>query len=199
MRIVILLGLVILGVWWWQPAVEKQNPNKPVVNVVETNFTFTDDDLQALPKAEENAIAYAYKAIPHRRTIYERAESPLDKNVSRYLEAVFSLTDRALVLRMNLLGGSDSVNAYQPILADLQKIKVPKEAREVHELIILAVMEQQKVFISQEAGDMQHKKAFTNSSHGKLGKSYSMLMKTFPESQHNQQAFFDYLCALDFM
>jgi len=95
------------------------------------------------------------------------------------------------------------------VLARLNALSSPEYLEEPSELIVSAIEEQKQFFqewaeaSDEEKADIREQTArhpLVQSSHRKLIKAYKKLMSQFPEeTKHNKKAFFDHLCALDFI
>jgi len=140
------------------------------------------------------SVDEAYQSVPHRRTQYIAADSAQAQEVSSYIEALFKLTDLALIERINGLNDAYNKKRYQARINQLKLLKTPTQAKVAHELIVAAIEQHQQYF---EGSKLDWQLAKSASS--KLIKAYYHLMRTFPDNSHNQQAYFDHLCALDFI
>lgn len=143
---------------------------------------------------ESLSVTEAYKAVPHRRTEYLTENSSQPTVVNTYLRDLFEATDLALIERIQGVTGAYDKVRYQNRIELFDAIKPPSEANAIHQLIVTAVNEQRQYF----DGDMRDKN-LVQSSHVKLIQAYQHLLREFPDSRHNQQAYFDHLCALDFI
>ena len=89
------------------------------------------------------------------------------------------------------------------ILHRLGKLKTPSMLEPVYKHIIAAIKQQQSYFAlmdSKGANSRLNQQNLVNNSSQHLRAAYSRLMSLYPEeTKHNKQAFFDYLCALDFI
>ena len=165
-------------------------------------------------------VEEAYKAIPHGRTPFNQRESEVAELDSGYLDDLFSLTDNAVVARVQQQqtmsryeGGDNGQGWYDEtidgVLARLNALSSPEYLEEPSELIVSAIEEQKQFFqewaeaSDEEKADIREQTArhpLVQSSHRKLIKAYKKLMSQFPEeTKHNKKAFFDHLCALDFI
>lgn len=160
--------------------------------------------------ADDETIAAAYRAIPHRRTTFDRGAARMTDREKTYLRAFFHLVDLAMVERVRMArwlssAGSEGKLAsnYGVILEELAELDPPRSLREVQKLVAAAIEEQRALL---EAWKKVGKRTFprgdsrVRSSSSKLHRAYSLLMKAYPrEERNNKQAFFDHLCALDFI
>ncbi len=166
--------------------------------------------------AERMTVSEAYRAIPHRQTSFSKSQAKMSEDEKNYLARLFDLADQAMVARVETMlwfqsGGrrGESYENYtrrvDGVLAALAQSSVPRRLRGVHNLIAEAVVDQKAYFAKwHEMQDMERRfdprSGAVRSSHQKLIKAYNTLMQLYPrESPHNQQAFYDHLCALDFI
>ena len=169
------------------------------------------------------SIEEAYRAIPHKQTTFDPASAKMTHDEASFLHEFFSLVDLTMVERVQTLGWFHSNGArgrpfghYRMQITDLlsrmENLKVPASLKPVHKLVTEAIGEQKGYFENwQQSMDRsetfkyppgarmpRHKNV--SSSHHKLIQAYNRLMKLYPEEiKHNQKAFFDHLCALDFI
>jgi len=169
----------------------------------------------AAPGAQALEVAEAYAAIPHRRTPYDISLSPEAAAQKTSLGRLFSHTDKGVVLRVEGMKAHTSRDAaalkrvvaeYDALVAALQKEDLVPQVAPARALIVDALKLQQRHFQSRPAGGL----AFTHKeiesipevrqSSQMLQKAYGLLMAAFPaEVARNRTAFFDHLCALDFL
>ena len=153
----------------------------------------------------------AYASIPHRRTPYSVASSAATRPQTEALARLFELSDQAMVLRVRGLAAvrsrdlaslRDVLQDYRGPLDMLQKAPVAPEVQQVQSLVLLAVRQHKAFFETKLAAGVRDA-VFTPvvyQASGNLRQAYSLLMAVFPkESPSNRQAFFDHLCALDFI
>ena len=172
-------------------------------------------------RAEDMTISQAYRALPHQRTQFNASHAKMSAQESKYLDHLFFVTDLAFRERMVMLrafqGGQDHryIEAYNKeignLLGSFEFIDPPNRALgQVEKLIIESVSEQREFFnIWYKArGTSQYKQLqknvashkYVQSSHQKLIQAYGVLKQNYPqEMPHNQQSFYDHLCALDFL
>ena len=164
------------------------------------------------PTVRYNAttVEEAYRAIPHRRTVFDERAAKMAHEERDYLEQCFELVDAAIVERVRMLqwlksAGKDGAKAahYDAILAQLNALPVPERLRGVHELVIAGIQEQRQALAEWERDTLPmdlHQHPLVGSSSAKLRQAYQVLMQLYPEeSTQNKDAIFDYLCALDFI
>jgi hypothetical protein len=154
----------------------------------------------------------AYAAIPHQRTVFDTMGSRLPTEQADALDKLFLLLDRAIVLRVDALSAlkrgdaahlQANVVEYPALIAAMRALRLTPQTQAATSLIIQAVQQHQAFFNSKLADGSRLDSGFTadvSQSSQNLHQAYSLLMRTFPEeTPHNRQAFFDYLCALDFL
>jgi len=165
------------------------------------------------------SVEEAYRAIPHRRTEFRFDRSPIPSPERDYLSTMFDLIDRGVVLRVSALrsfteGGPDRDSLLADIsrLADLveNEITPPESLRDYHAEVVTALKNQRELFTqwrregeSFQYGDGQRlgQSPLVQASSRALRAAYGILMKRYGsrEDRENQNAFFDYHCALDFL
>ncbi len=155
-------------------------------------------------------VAEAYQAIPHQQTTFAPNLASMPINERRFIESLFELTDFAVAERVQSLHyfqtggqrGNAPVN-YQTLLARLNALSAPLALGEVKSLIASAVTEQQRYFSNlnpQTELKFNSRDPLVQSSHRKLLAAYQLLIARYQsEHAHNKKAFFDHLCALDFI
>lgn len=168
--------------------------------------------------AKALTISEAYAAIPHRQTPYNPQISPLEITDAEFLSVLFTLTDEAMRLRVEALNQlynnyeyaymNDYNMKYDEVLKRLRRLPATGAAKTAQYIIIDAIQEQ-KDFLNkwaeapqeelQSYRDYKSHKAVRN-SHRALLRAFGILMDAFPqEDPQNKKAFFDHLCALDFI
>ena len=156
-------------------------------------------------------IEAAYRAIPHKRTVFLSDQAQMSRQESSYLQALFALTDCAVAERVHLqdrLRRGHSVEIattnYPAIMQGVRSLETPPGLVPVQSLILEAIQEQRD-YLEQwaQSGDPKYfnrHAPLIQKSHGKLIAAYLELKRRYSgESAHNSQAFYDYLCALDFI
>lgn len=161
--------------------------------------------------SQDMPVAQAYSAIPHQRTTYRMDWTNLSPEDAAYLMALFEITDAGVVERVStqrtIQGGPGRAprhSNYDAILQALASLDTPEKLLPVEGLIFDAIVEQRRYLKQWRESGSPHffdrGAPLVRSSHGKLIAAYKRLMMLYNrESQHNKQAFFDHLCALDFI
>ena len=156
-------------------------------------------------------IEEAYSAIPHRRTEFDYNSAKMSLEEKTYLSEVFELTDLATIEKVNMLMwlGSNGQKGevakhYSNIISSLYNLNPPSGLDNFHNLIISSIKEQKETLfkwkISSFDYSMIRSESLVRSSSKKLKSAYRILKKQYPgESSYNKRAFFDHLCALDFI
>lgn len=167
----------------------------------------------ALPAAAMT-VAEAYAAIPHKRTEFAARRSTLPAADARALERLFRLTDQGVVLRVRGLqalragdvAGLQRIMAqYDELLAALRGAAMTAPTEAVRASVVQAVDDQRRLYAGKLASGAAGRRdaRLTQEAHqgsAKLHQAYSMLMSAYPhEEAANKTAFFDHLCALDFL
>jgi hypothetical protein len=163
------------------------------------------------------SIEDAYKAIPKEQTPYDANNSPLSAPDAQYLAAFFMTLDYAVALRVELLNAmlNDQFydieyfqQAYVGIIQDLQSMPTPHKHYETQRLVLEALQEQWAFFEEWHYADYQMKSIYRSynnqpkvkSSSRKLIMAYNLFLQAYPnETQWNKKAFYNHLCALDFI
>ncbi len=165
--------------------------------------------------AHAMTVEEAYAAIPHKRTVFDGNTSKLSAAQIDSLKRLFASSDQGVVLRVDglrALRGADAVllrktiGSYAALATALNSLNVSAEIKPAQTLIAQAVADHQRFFeMKLRDNDTLAKRdaAFTadiNQASQKLHRAYDVLMKAFPnEPANNKTAFYDYLCALDFL
>jgi hypothetical protein len=154
------------------------------------------------------SLGEAYAKIPHRRTPFNARRSPMDEVTKRDVSRLLSIADRGVVLRVRLTeelarggDGSELIELYEPLLLELKTVGSPK-INEVSSLLESVLMDHRQFFSDWAAGahggGLSHPIVTRSSS--RLHRAYAILLGISPDEESaNKQAFFDSLCALDFI
>ena len=163
------------------------------------------------PQAWTMSLDEAYASIPHQRTPYSAASSSAARPQAEALARLFELSDQAMVVRVRGLAAlrsrdearlRDVLHGYRGPLEGLQQAPTAPEMQQAQALVLLAVRQHKAFFEAKLAAGVRDA-TFTPVVHqasANLRQAYSLLMAAFPrETPRNRQAFFDHLCALDFI
>ena len=164
------------------------------------------------------SIEEAYRAIPHKNTLFLTDHSKLDFLTRMSLQKYFDLVNQAVVQRVQTLQWfasngkqGEDYKVYhkeiETVLTALRRIKPPKDMKKPIGLAISAIQDQSAYFAQwSKKRDQGERFSFNSrdrlvqSSHRKLISAYNHLMSAYSfEASHNKSAFFDHLCALDFI
>lgn len=166
------------------------------------------------------SVEQAYQLIPHQRTVYNPKQSRMASVDAKYLKHYFFVVDLGTRARMMALGNfygrtyGMSIDEYNKeilnLVSSFQLIQTPEHLKSAEKLLISALNDQ-RIFFNEwhnTKGTRVYdrlKKSYTNhakvqSSHAKLYQAYMQILNQYPkEAKNNKQAFFDHLCALDFI
>ena len=149
----------------------------------------------------------AYRLIPHQRTVFQLHQSKIPATEAQQVERLLSLSEKAMVERVDAMVNGAAKTGYRSnidgILWQIEQLRVPKQIQAARDHIHQALQQHRAYFELQNAPGSQAKanrQQLVQSSHRHLISAYQQLMQTYPgETKHNKRAFFDYLCALDFI
>lgn len=159
------------------------------------------------------SVEEAYRSIPHAQTTYMASKSLLQSKLKNDLENLFKIVDDAIVSRYeayrNLFHGKSAERAiasYKLVIKEISRLQVEKEVIPVKNKI-LSAMKIQIEYLERWGKSQKDKKVAFNpqdpdvqKSSSDLKQAYNQLMSLYSnESGHNKKAFFDHLCALDFI
>lgn len=154
----------------------------------------------------DGRVKAAYRAIPHRQTDFTPAEARMSQAESSYLSWFFGQVNLGVALRVETMQGRD-FKRYDTevagVIAALKGRTPPSGLKPVRDLVISALEDQRAYFADWAAtprADFQPSHAKVQSASSKLKQAYGALMQRYPgQKQAIQDAFFDGLCALDFL
>ncbi len=172
--------------------------------------------IMAVLGVQKNVVALsveeAYRAIPHRRTVFQTNKAKMSTMEKKYLDNFFHLVDLIIVERVEMLSWLE-LNVqkcrervtYDEILNDLKSLDAPSSLSDVHRLVI-QVIECQRNLLEELQNYPERKVVILASgnkdcsANQKLILAYKKLVSRYSnESLHNKQAFFDYLSVLSFI
>jgi superfamily II RNA helicase len=167
-------------------------------------------------------VEEAYRAIPHRYTPFDTKAAKMTAKEAACLESFFRLVNLAIVKRVQTLAWFQSHGTqgfsfqdYQKQMVDLltqfAALPTSKNLEDVRRRVVEAIKDQMAYFEEWEEAvkkgqrfryalnaGVRHPRVLASSQ--KLQQAYARLMQLYPkEETRNQQAFFDHLCALDFL
>ena len=149
------------------------------------------------------SVNEAYRLIPHRQTVFQASSARMPAADRDYLVTLFSAIDQAIVAKVSARRGSTVAQAYAPVWKAWGELRPPSaELKATQDRVKAAIQDQQAFLLEVEnkrtGWDIGHPKVRSASGH--LIGAYNDLMRRYPnENALNQQAFYDYLCALDFV
>ncbi len=152
-------------------------------------------------------IDQAYRLIPHERTVFQLHQSTIPATEAQQVAKLLSLAEKAMVERVDAMvngaGKTGYLSRIDGVLWQIDQLRVPKRVQGARDHIHEAVQQHRAFFELQNVTGNQveaNRQQLVRSSHRHLISAYQQLMQTYPEeTKHNKQAFFDYLCALDFI
>lgn len=150
--------------------------------------------------ASAMTVEEAYQAIPHARTVFDEQASRIVSSEKQSLVTLFGLVDEAIVIKMQALqSNTTGGGAYKNLQNRLAVSEVPRKLKKFHKLLSEAIAAQENYLKRIPRPALSSDKDVARSSQ-KLRQAYDELIRLYPnEPQNNAQAFFDYLCALDFI
>jgi hypothetical protein len=164
----------------------------------------------------------AYRTIPHRYTPFESKSVKMNPAESAFLQELFRLVNLAIVERVQTQAWfqsngkkgaafSNYQRATNGLIAQLEALAVPDKLKAVNRTVIEALKDQGAYFeewqrmvtrrepFKHALGAGPHHPRILAASQ-KLHDAYGRLMQAYPqEADRTKQAFFDHLCALDFI
>jgi hypothetical protein len=152
-------------------------------------------------------IDKAYRLIPHKQTVFKLNKSNIPKTEAQSVAHLLSLAEQAMVERVDALVNGPDKSGYlsqiDGISWQLDHLQMPARIDPARDHILAAVQQHRAYFeLHNVIGNKSEsaRKQLIQSSHRHLISAYNLLMQAYPqETIHNKQAFFDYLCALDFI
>ncbi len=152
-------------------------------------------------------VDQAYQLIPHQRTVFELHKTNLPASEAAQVARLLTLAEKAMVERVNALHNGARKTGYKSridsILWQIEQLQVPGQVTAARDHILVAVQQHRSFFELQHVSGNDanaSRNQLVHSSHRHLISAYNVLMGAYPnETRQNRQAFFDYLCALDFI
>jgi hypothetical protein len=152
-------------------------------------------------------IDKAYRLIPHKQTVFKLNQSKIPKTEAQSVAHLLSLAEQAMVERVDALVNGPEKSGYlsqiDGISWQLSQLQMSAGIDPARAHILAAVQQHRAYFELHNVTGAKSESArqqLIQSSHHHLITAYNLLMQSYPqETKHNKQAFFDYLCALDFI
>lgn len=152
--------------------------------------------------AQAMSVEEAYQAIPHHRTVFSPKEATMPKPEADALMTLFEATDVAIIAKARVKKGESVAAAYADAFKAQKALRLPEKLKAIQHLIAEAVQNEHDYLSASRANPSLPFQGhpLVQSASQKLHQAYSELMRLYPsENASNKQAFFDYLCALDFV
>jgi len=167
-------------------------------------------------------VEEAYRAIPHRYTPFESKSVKMSPKDAAALQGFFRLLNLAIVERVQAQtwfqsNGKRGVafpnyqRSTDGLIMQLEALTLPNSLKAIHRDVIDALRDQRAYFEEWQRavhrgepfryppGASPHHPRVLSSSQ-KLQQAYARLIQLYPqETERTKQAFFDHLCALDFI
>ena len=168
------------------------------------------------------SVEEAYRAIPHRYTPFESRSVKMSSTDAAVLQEFFRLLNLAIVERVQAQAWFQSngkrgvafpnyPRSADGLIVQLEALTIPENLKAVHRDVIDALKDQRAYFEEWQRavrkgelfryppGASPHHPRVLSSSQ-KLQQAYGRLIQLYPqEAERTKQAFFDHLCALDFI
>ena len=148
------------------------------------------------------SVEEAYRLIPHQRTVFQPASARMTASERAYLAAFFNAIEQAIIAKVSARRDATVAEAYAPVWRTWEELNPPTSLKAAQDKVKVAIIDQQAFLLEiekkQSSWNLSHPKV--RSSSANLQGAYRDLMRLYPgEGAVNRQAFFDYLCALDFI
>jgi hypothetical protein len=161
-------------------------------------------------------VDQAYSQLKHRRTVFDASKTRVPQAQQESLRRLFSIAELGTVLKVRAYNAHASgdkagyaavMKDYESLVAVSKRQPPPVEIKPVHDLVVGAIAGQRGVLAasaSKAPTVLSRKELERNPDvqkvHRDLLRAYNLLLATFPqEPAVNRDAFYDYLCALDFL
>ena len=168
------------------------------------------------------SVEEAYRAIPHRYTPFESKSVKMSPKEAAALQEFFRLLNLAIIDRVQAqawfqsngkrgVAFPDYLRSTDGLVGQLEALALPESLKPAHRDVIDAVKDQRAYFeewhrtvrrgepFRYPPGASPHHPRVLSSSQ-KLQQAYGQLIQLYPqETERTKQAFFDHLCALDFI
>jgi hypothetical protein len=170
----------------------------------------------AAADAAAMTVDQAYSALKHRRTVFDASATKASKAQVESLKRLFGLAEVGTILKVRAYHAHARGDkaAYAAVLADYNTLvevsrKQPSlpEIKPAQDLVVASIARQRAVLAASAAKPVAAlsrnelaRDPEVRKVHSDLISAYQMLLRVFPqEPAVNRDAFYDYLCALDFL
>ena len=170
----------------------------------------------AVADAGAMTVDQAYAQLKHRRTVFDAGRTKVPPGDVEALRRLFSIAELGTVLKVRAYNAHSRGDkpAYAAVIADYDSLvevakrqPPPAAIKPVHDLVMGAIAGQRGVLA---ASAVKPPAALSRTElarspdvqkvHRDLLRAYNVLLSTYPkEPAVNRDAFYDYLCALDFL
>jgi Domain of unknown function (DUF4124) len=184
-------------------------------NIENTLETTTPTTTLPLSNHYNLTVEEAYAAIPHKRTTFVPKQSLLAVSEINMLNQLFDFSDRAIVLKViavKAMQANDvprvkqTIADYDALINHLSILTISGNIKQIQTNLLTAIQKHRHYFQTKQTQfetTNHYDQSFTSDireASGILKQTYGLLMQAFPqESSNNKTAFYDYLCALDFL
>jgi hypothetical protein len=153
--------------------------------------------------ASPMTVEEAYRAIPHKRTVFDVRNAKMNSAEAEYLQRLFLWVDRAIVAKVTATIGTSADQAYAAVWSMQSTLTPPGRFKSLQATVADSIRHEYEYLKQREAANIKtfnaanpHVQAASQGAQ----QAYRTLMSWYPsETDHNKQAFYDYLCALDFL
>tara|TARA_B100001989_G_scaffold240553_1_gene205717 strand:+ start:310 stop:918 length:609 start_codon:yes stop_codon:yes gene_type:complete len=183
-----------------------------IIGLGTPHVSFADDKM---------TIEESYSVLDKERIPFDREYTTIPAEEVQYLEHLFFITDLAFRERMEMMRHfhfkksdlyiDSYLNNIDEFIASFDKKPAPtNHLRKVEIDVISALRNHKNFFIKwhnakgtsaySRLQETYHQDHYVQKSHKQLLDAYLMLSTLYPdETEHNRQAFYQHLCALDFI
>jgi len=145
----------------------------------------------------------AYRAIPHQRTVFNVANTKMNSADAEYLRRLFLWIDQAIVAKVTAMIGTSADQAYTTVWSMQSSLTAPRKFEALQATVASSIRHEYQYLKQRQAAGVKtfdaanpHVQAASQGAQ----QAYAALMSLYQsETDHNKQAFYDYLCALDFL
>lgn len=183
---------------------------------VSLSWAATLEETKALEQSLQLSVQDAYKRIPHKRTAFDISKAKMHTAEKNVLVSAFYLVDQLTVLRVKgqeLIAAGNKIthlnNIYLEKISELKQLAATAKSYPKLQLslgLIADAASQQFQFLRYKSDSLggfrmpASAQDLVGAASEKLKRAYSILVEQYPkEATQNKSAFYDYLCALDFV